>query len=83
MQSDCTKIKLVVLNEYAIGTIMPGSNSIGILASSKIKGAPWSTINIEPVAIPKTGIRLASKKDFEKYSLSFKGFENRKEYEYL
>lgn len=75
-------IKLVVYDNHSLGTIHPGSQSIQILCVSKLRGAPWSTSTIEPIYYDKTRTRLASKKDFEAFNVSFEGFEDRTLYEY-
>lgn len=76
-----SKIRLVVVNEYALGYILPNSSNVNILASSKIKGAPWSTAAVEPILIPKN-TRLASEADFDEYRVSFKGFDDPNYYEF-
>ncbi len=77
------KIKLVVINNCMLGYILPGTpNSAGILAASVIRGAVCASQAIEPKAVHPSEYRLATENDFDEFRVSFKGFDNAKEYEY-
>jgi hypothetical protein len=72
------KIRLVVYNEYALGYIMPHCT----LADRTTLGAPFRTM-LEPYFIGKNDtVRLAGRKDFDTFRLSFEGYDNTQMYEY-
>ena len=75
------RTRLVVINNYALGYWMPGQLRIGILASSALRGAPWTNAP-EPVAVDSVSWRLASAQDFEAFRVRFDGYDNPAEYEY-
>lgn len=71
------KIKLAVYNEYALGYIMPERpDTFYTLKDSVLRGAPWRVMR-EPYFIgPNATVRLASRKDFEDFGLSFEGYDD-------
>ena len=68
------KIKLVVYNEYALGYIMPEQpDKVCTLVDRITLGAPFRVMN-EPYFIgARDTVRLASRKDFDTFRLSFEG----------
>lgn len=68
------KIRLVVYNEYALGYIMPQQpDKVCTLADRTTLGAPFRTM-LEPYFIGKNDtVRLAGRKDFDTFRLSFGG----------
>lgn len=76
--NDPDKIKLVVLNENVLGTIIYDHfNTVDVLKASIIKGDSGS-LNPRSFVSPES-VRLASPKDFEDFNVSFDGF-NSEEY---
>ena len=77
------KIKLVVYNEYTLGYIMPEQpDKVCTLADRVTLGAPSRSM-FEPYFIRKNDtVRLASRKDFDTFRLSFEGYDNPQMYEY-
>ena len=73
------KIRLVVYNEYALGYIMPQQpDKVCTLADGTTLGAPFRTM-LEPYFIGKNDtVRLAGRKDFDTFRLSFGGTTIRK-----
>ena len=71
------KIKLAVYNEYALGYIMPERpDTFYTLKDSVLRGAPWRVMR-EPYFIgPNATVRLAGRKDFEDFGLSFEGYDD-------
>ena len=71
------KIKLVVYNEYALGYIMPEQpEKVCTLSDSMLRVAPFRVMN-EPYFIgSKDTVRLAGRKDFETFRVSFEGYDN-------
>ena len=71
------KIKLVVYNEYALGYIMPEQpEKVCTLSDSVLRGAPFRVM-YEPYFIGSNDtVRLAGKKDFETFRVSFEGYDN-------
>ena len=69
------KIRLVVYNEYALGYIMPQQpDKVCTLADRTM---------LEPYFIGKNDtVRLAGRKDFDTFRLSFEGYDNTQMYEY-
>ena len=80
---DMDKIRLVVYNEYALGYIMPQQpDKVCTLADRTTLGAPFRTM-LEPYFIGKNDtVRLAGRKDFDTFRLSFGGYDNTQMYEY-
>ena len=76
------RIKLIVINENALGYIFPEQpNSIHLLSTSILKGCSWNEWSTYPTKGNK--IRLASEKDFDEYRVSFNGYKNNpNEYEF-
>jgi hypothetical protein len=77
-------IKLVVYNSHTLGYIFPVyPNDVQILHSSPLKGSP-TTLNLtSSFPIRKSdSLRLAAESDFQEFRVSFKGFDNSKEYLY-
>ena len=77
------KIRLVVYNENALGYIMPQQpDKVCTLADRTTLGAPFRTM-LEPYFIGKNDtVRLAGRKDFDTFRLSFEGYDNTQMYEY-
>ena len=74
------KIQLIVIDNHTLGYLIPNSTMAGILHTSVLKG---STLNqYDNVETKEKNIRLASKKDFEDFRVSFEGYENSDEYLY-
>lgn len=90
MKQNAERIKLVVLNEHTLGFIFPRSCYegewkdlvyINILHASVLKGAVNTT---GPILVsPLDKVRLASEKDFDNFNVSFKGYDNEQEYEFV
>lgn len=76
------KTKLVVLGEHTLGYIQPNSNYMGILHASGLRNSPYNILSAPVFITTQDKIRLASKKDFEDFNVSFEGYENEEEYEY-
>ncbi len=79
------RIKLIVIDNHTLAYLAPNNNYAYPLASSVIKGSarscPLSAMDsIYLTELNKT--RLASAKDFDEFRVSFKGYDNKKEYEY-
>ena len=78
--------KLVVINNHTLGYIAPElPNYVQVLQASVLRGSarcsPLSSM--DSILIGKLdNIELASEKDFDDFRVSFRGFENEKEYEY-
>lgn len=77
------KTKLVVIDEHTLGYIEPGSDYAGVLHASVLRGSHLQT----PVLIKSNGVkyhkvRLASKKDFDDFRVSFDGYNNEDVYEF-
>ena len=71
------KIRLVVYNEYALGYIMPQQpDKVCTLADRTTLGAPFYFIGKNDT------VRLAGRKDFDTFRLSFGGYDNTQMYEY-
>lgn len=68
---------MVVYNEYAIGYIMPERPDwVYPLVERVTRGAPWRMMP-EPYFISSNSVvRLAGRKDFEDFRLSFEGYDN-------
>ena len=77
---DTEKIKLVVINEHTLGYLIPNSDYAGVLHTSILRGSTYNKRN--NVFVKGQNVRLASAKDFEDYRVSFKGFNNPKEFEF-
>jgi hypothetical protein len=78
-----SKIKLVVYNEHTLGYVIPPGNNIGVLHSSPLKGSPTTSTLTSSFPIRSNDtVRLAGRKDFDEYRVSFQGFDNPKEYIY-
>lgn len=83
------KIRLVVFNEHTLGFIFPPSAYkeptnhiyVNILHASVLKGAVKTCDPILLSSLDK--IRLASEKDFDEFGVSFIGYNNPNEYEYI
>lgn len=77
------KIKLVVYNGYALGYISPERPwHFSTLATSILRGAPFSMM-CQPFMIkPDDDVRLASRKDFDDFRVLFDGFDNPQVYEF-
>ncbi len=79
------KTKLVVYKNHTLGYIIPKiPKTVQILHSSPLKGSP-TTSNLTssfPIGSEKD-IRLAGANDFEDFNVSFKGYDNSNEYEFL
>lgn len=70
---------LVVFKEHTLGYIIPTlPNTCQILHASALRGAVKTDGSI--LIINAKDVRLASAKDFEDYRVSFKGYDNEKEY---
>lgn len=76
------RIKLIVIDEHTLGYQIADRSTAGILASSVILGSPMPSALDTTITLAGKKVRLASEKDFEKFRVSFKGYENKQEYEY-
>lgn len=77
------KIKLIVYNEYALGYIKPETpNKLNVLADNITKGAPFKVLCGPYFIGKKDKVRLASRKDFDDFRVSFEGYDNFEHYEY-
>ncbi len=75
------RIRLVVIDEHTLGYIDPSEpNYAGILHTSVLKGSMLNKYN-SVILLNKT-IRTATKKDFDEYRVSFKGYSDKKKYIY-
>jgi len=78
------RIKLVVGDGHTLGYINPiNPNTINVLKADTNKGAIYTTnivYSLHRTQFKK--IRLASAKDFDKFNISFVGFDNKFEYLY-
>lgn len=74
---------MVVYNEYALGYIMPEQpDKVCTLVNRITLGAPFWVMN-EPYFIgARDTVRLASRKDFDTFRLSFEGYDNPQMYEF-
>ena len=77
------KIRLVVYNEYALGYIMPQQpDKVCTLADRSTLGAPFRTRLVGYLRGKNDTVRLAGRKDFDTFRLSFGGYDNTQMYEY-
>lgn len=77
--------KLVVLNECVLGWMIEGSNLVGVIHASILKGDYHTDYlsSLNPRLTDETDvIRLAGKKDFDEFNVSFEGFDNEVLYEF-
>lgn len=73
------RVRLVVVNENTLGYVIPDTLNVGILHTSILRGShfdKWGIIGAYSFA------RLATKKDFEDYRVSFEGFEDKTKFVY-
>ncbi len=72
------RTRLVVMDNHTLGYILPGSDYVGVLHSSVLRGGGYSG------CIHQKGhlIRTATPQDFEDFRVSFDGFDNTEEYEF-
>jgi len=73
------KIKLIVIDEHTLAYSISDSMA-GILRTSVLKGSNFN--EYDNVSLDGHKVRLASEKDFDNFRVSFKGFDNKEEYEY-
>lgn len=76
------RIKIVVVNEHTFGYQNPGSNSVGILHASILKGAVFSVNPVSMLIGSRDTVRLANEKDFHEFRIEFSQYASRPE-EYL
>jgi hypothetical protein len=78
------RIKLVVGDKHTLGYINPLTpNNVNILKADSTKGAIYTTNICYSLHITQfKKIRLASAKDFDKFNVSFVGFDNKIDYLY-
>lgn len=76
-----SRIKLIVYKEHTLACVFPESPRMAqVIRPSVLRGSHYpSYSNFLPD--PKS-VRLASEKDFDDFNVSFKGFDNKQEYEY-
>lgn len=78
-----SRIKLVVYNEHTLGYIDPEfPQYVQVLHSSVLKGDSTTQLRDKILISSLTSIRLASKKDFEDYKVSFDAYEKDGNYAY-
>ena len=76
------KIRLVVYNEYALGYIMPQQpDKFCTFRDRTTLGAPFGQC-LNLFHRKNDTVRLAGRKDFDTFRLSFEGYDNTQMYEY-
>ncbi|WP_176221490.1 hypothetical protein [Massilibacteroides vaginae] len=78
------RIKLVVYKEHTLGYIDPKlPNNVNILHTSPLKGSPRITSDDSFCINNENEVRLAGKKDFDDFRVSFNGYDNKDLYVFL